>query len=379
MEFIREKILGFLRILVWYFDYLIYLIFNPFKFRSLPKNIKKILVIELKYIGDAIVITPAIHALKETYKGSEIDVIVPKVMTDLFKNNPDINEIVTFDNKSFYEKLKIIKDKYDLAVIFHNGTFLVSFLLLLANVKFRIGCTKVGITESKGYFLHRNTRPTFILKHKVDDNLDVIKTINIIPKEKRLHLYADKTADKKINDLLKKNKVSKKDFLVAIHPAPQHKSHEWFQDRFAELADALIKSHKAKIIFTGAKKDIEYNKEILGLMKNKAVNFAGTSLLEFISLINASRLVISVDTGAMHIAAGLNKPVISLFGAGNPKIWKPYCKNSIVIFKENIAHTSCMKHSCYLKGNKYMECMKAITINDVSKSVQEIYKHSKSL
>ena len=151
MEYAREKTLNFLRLLFWYLDYLIYLIFNPFKFKQIPKDIKKILIIELKYIGDIIVTTPAIHTLKERYNDSEIDLVVPSTMKDLLKNNPDIKNIITFDGKTFSEKLDLIKNKYDLAVIFHNGTFSISILLLLSNVKFKIGCTKVGISESKGY------------------------------------------------------------------------------------------------------------------------------------------------------------------------------------------------------------------------------------
>jgi len=374
MEYLREQLLTFLRVLVWYADYAIYSLFNPFKFKKAPSSAENILVIELKYIGDIIVSTPAIHALKEKYPNASIDIIVPEAMNSLLENNPDINSIINWDKNSFSEKLASIKNRYDLAVIFHNGTFEVSLLLLLARISFRAGCTKVGIIEGKGYFLHRNTEPTFELKHKVEDNLDVIKAIGITPREKNLHLYSDKRSDKKIKRLLLRNKITHKDFLVIIHPMPQHKSHEWFKDRFARLADELINKYKAKIVFSGSNKDIECNKDIIRLMKSKALNMAGTSLQDFISLINHARLVISVDTGAMHIAAALNKPVISLFGAGNPKIWKPYCKKSFVIFKEGQAHTSCMEHSCYLKGNRYMECMKSIAIEDVLYRVKDAIK-----
>ena len=370
MEYLREKLLNLLRILFWCLDYLAYLIFNPFKFKPLPKDVKSILIIEQKYIGDIIVATPAIHALKAMYKDAKIDVAVPESMRGLLKYNPDVNEIVVFGSKPFLEKLALIKNKYDLAVIFHNGTFAISLLLLLARVKFRIGCTKVGILESKGYFLHRNTKPTFKLKHKVNDNLDVIKLLNIDASNPRLYLYPDKAASKKITKILAKNKINKNDFLVVIHSKPQHKSHEWFPDRFAELADNLIKQYGAKIILTGAEKDKSYNKEILRLMKNKALNCAGTSLSEFISLINMAKLIISVDTGAMHIAAAFDKPVISLFGVSKPVVWRPYCKSSVVICKSSIVHTFCAKHNCYLKGKRYMECMKAITTDDVLQGIR---------
>ncbi len=372
MEYARERLLNFLRILFWCLDYLVYLIFNPFKFKKAPREIKNILIIEQKYIGDIIVATPAMHALKEKYKNAAIDIVVPESMNALLQGNKDVRNVLSFDNKPFLEKLAMIKNNYNIAVIFHNGTLEISLLLLLAGVKFRIGCTKVGILESKGYFLHRNAKPTFKLKHKVYDNLDVIRLLKINAFNPRLCLYPDKFASKKVAKLLSRNKIRKNDFLVVIHPKPRHKSHEWFQDRFAALADNLIKKSKAKVVFSGSEKDKSYNEEIIRLMKSNALNLAGTSMQDFVALMSNAKLVISVDTGAMHIAAALNKPVISLFGAGNPRIWKPYCDKSGVIFKENSVHTSCMKHNCYLKGKRYMECMKAIEVDDVLNSINEL-------
>lgn len=377
MEHFRERILNLLRIMAWYFDYAIYLIFNPFKFKPLPKIVKNILLLESKYIGDIIVLTASIHAIKNKYPGAKIDIVIPPVMADLLKNNQDISNIISFDGKAFSEKLAIVKGKYDLAVIFHNGTFNMSLLLLMAKVKFRIGCTKVGIAESKGYFMHRNTKPTSELKHKLDDNLDVIKKLGISSAEKKLFLYTDKASDKKIGSLFAKKGISKKAFVVLIHPKPQHESHEWFKEKFASLADKLSLELKAKIIFSGSEKDIAYNNEIIHIMKCKAFNLAGTSLADFMSLVKASSLVISVDTGAMHVAAALDKPVIALFGAGNPKIWKPYCNKSFVVFNEQKVHTSCMKHHCYLKDSHYMECMNSISIDDVFNIAREAKNDSK--
>ncbi|MBL7147229.1 MAG: glycosyltransferase family 9 protein [Nanoarchaeota archaeon] len=378
METFTKKLANLFRILAWYRDYVLFKSIKLFTgTKKLPKNIQNILVIELLYIGDVIAITPTIRALKQKFPDAKIDVMLRPSMADVLTRNPNINKIITYDKQDFEQKFNAIvneiKGKYDLAILFHPGVdignYKVSKLLKNAQIPFRIGCTKVGFLEGKGFFMHRKTKPTFRIKHKVEDNLDVIRTIGVNITDKHLELYITKQAEKYITNLLKKEKINKKDFLIAIHAAPQHKTHEWIPERFANVADELIKKYKAKIIFTGSQRDVEYNQGIISLMKGKAVDLAGkTDLKQFFASIKIANLVINVDTSAMHIAAAFNKPIIALFGAGNPRIWRPYCKKSIVIFKEKESCTSCMKHKC----KKNYKCMKSITEKDVLNAVEKL-------
>ena len=129
-----------------------------------------------------------------------------------------------------------------MAIILHPhpeiGARRVGRILYRSKIPFRIGCTKVGIKEGKGCYLNRKTKPTFKLKHKIEDNLDVIKTIGIETNDKHIELYTTKKSDDKVREIL--NKLNKKKNLV-IHPIPQHKTHEWVAERFAEVSDKLIK------------------------------------------------------------------------------------------------------------------------------------------
>ncbi len=344
MKKFRYKLEDYLRATRLYLDYYKFQLFHPIK-KPLPAEIKKILIIELKYIGDIIVTTPAIRALKEKFQEAEIDVIVPKKMEELLLNNPNINKIYTDFND--------VQDDYDLGIILHGGTRRIS-KWLKNKASFRIGCTRPLFREGLGYYLHRKTKPRFILQHKVDDNLDVIKSIGIETENKELEIYT--------------NKKIKKDskFLVIINPGVRHaSSHEWFPDRFAKLSDILIEKYKSKIIFSGNQRDRILIQKIQELMKHQAINTAGKfSIQELFALIKSADLVISVDTGPMHIAAAFKTPVIALFGAGNPEIWHPYSKKSVVIYKDNVC-TSCMKLKCPRKGEKEKECMKSIQIEDI--------------
>ena len=349
-----------LRNSLWFIDYFLdYTYMFPFKFKRF-KTPKRILIVELKFIGDIIAATPTIRALKEKFPDAEIDILVPESMKDVLYGNPNINEILPFDY-DFKKWTNNLKNKYNLVVILHNGTFQISKMLMKAKIPFRIGCTKVGFSENRGLFLHRKTFPTYKIKHKIDDNLDVVKTIGVYSKAKFLELYVDKKI---------KMKSPKKYFV--IHNTSRHaQNREWLPERFAETVDILNNEYKTEAVITGMKEDYESNEKIVKLCKSKLHNLSGTSMKEFFIIIKNAEFVISIDTSAMHVAAGFNIPVVALFGAGTPEIWHPYSNNYRVVFKNNV-HTSCMKSNCYLKGERFMECMKAIEINDVLNAVRSL-------
>lgn len=373
------KIKGFLRNLAWTIDYGTYLFASPYKFKKKPETFKNILIIEMLYIGDLIVITPTIRAVKKAYPEAKITVMTQTSMRDVLTENPNVDEVMSYTNEEINHKFNRIantlKNKYDLAIILHPGieigSYRMSKLLLKARIPFRIGCTKVGILEGKGYFLNRETKPTFKLKHKIEDNLDVIKTIGIQSEDRTLELHTTNESDEYIKDLLKTNSVSENAFIAVIHAAPQHKTHRWIDERFAKIADQLIEKYNAKIVFTGNVKDFITNADIIQAMKYEALNLAGqTNIKQFFSLIKRANFVISVDTSAMHAAAAFNKPTISLFGAGDPNIWRPYSEKALYIIKDKEACTSCMKHKCGIE----MECMKAIKTEEVMKKIEELLK-----
>jgi ADP-heptose:LPS heptosyltransferase len=345
MKKFRFKLEDYARSLAWYFDYLKFRLKNPIQ-KQLPKQVKSILIIDLKRIGDLIMDTPTIRTLKQHYN-ADISILVPEDMKEILYNNPNL--------KNIYTSKEEIKEIFDLGILLYPGN--KEYSNFLKNVaKFRMGIRKSGLTEPKGYHLHRKTIPTFKIKHKIDDNLDVIKPLTT--KDKHTELY------------LKKETTKYKDYFI-INPIS--KTHPTLsKEKFAILADKVQDKYKKNIIFTGAKEDIPFIESIQHLMKNKSINLAGkTTLQEYFSLVKNSSFVISIDTSAPHVAAAFNIPVISIFSAGDKKIWYPYSKNSIAIQSKNTC-TACMKSECSLKGKYYLECVKPISVEYILNQLSKL-------
>jgi len=345
---------------------------------ELPKDIKNILIIELKRIGDIIVATPAIRALKKNFPDANIDIVIPNGMGQVLEGNPNLNKIITWNSEKIEENYQdyledLKKTKYDLGIILHNGTYTVSKMLKEADIPYRIGCTRVGFKEPKGYFLTKQLLPDRKLKHKIDDNLDVLKLIDINSKDDSPEIFVSKKAELSINKKLAENKISSKDKVAVLHMVSwTHPT--WFKERFAELADKLIENYKVKILFTGTNKEKDFIDSVKSLIVNKkdAVWLGEISIQELFALINRGDITIGIDSSATNIAAALNKPVVALFGAGDSEIWGPRSPKAISIQKKHEVCTACMKSQCKYNNDRNLECMKAISVDEILNAVYNL-------
>ncbi len=370
MLLVRKKLQDKLSNVMLWLDYVVYLLLNPFRFKPYPKAVKKILLVELFKIGDLLVATPVIGALKRTYPHAELHMLIQKDTSTVLQNNPNIDKVIPYT--TFSETKNILKqDSYDLGIIFHPGSWKISLLLFLAKIRYRVGCTKSGITYGKGYFLNKKIKPNTAWQHKIEDNLDVIKSLPINQSvisavERRPKLYPPADIETKMRKVL----LGKKRPIIIIHPASSHKTQRWYPEKFAAVADQLQERCSATIIFTGSTMDVEQVHQITAFMKTKKyMDLAGkTNFWEFASLIKNAGLLLAVDTSAIHIASAYSTPTIALFGPTIPVFWGPTSKKSKVIQHNNVC-TGCRRYECIIKTH---ECMKTITPEEVISAVKEI-------
>ena len=382
VETIFKKIQRPVRNFYYRFNYFLFKLFRLFKKpkKINLKSIKRILLIELTVIGDLLVITPSLKALKQICPNAKIDVLMFDKFKAILEDNPNVNEVVGINGEPSVFRLKefldlnkrLMKNKYDLGIILHHGSFSNSLLLSISGIKTRVGCTKAGLLKGKGFFLTHKVMPHLGHQHVVKQNLDVISLLSSLktnPEKLRLEMFFPKKDESWAADFLKKNKISKRKPIVAIHTGTRHPSHEWFNDRFKEIADWLVDEFKAQIIFTGDKYDYEhFVKKIQKKMKHKSV-YAKTSLKQCAALLGCCDLLFSVDTSMVHIGAASGVPVLGLYGSGKPASWKPWGRKNKVIFNEDVGCTSCRKTECTRDD---FICMNSITVDQVKREIKHM-------
>jgi len=323
------------------------------------KRVRKILIILLDRIGDVILSTPAIRAVREAFPEAEIHLLVRDYTKELLMNNPNINRLLIFKKDS-------LSKNYDLAIALHPG-ITQNYLTFTSGAKYRVGYTGWG----GGFFLthtlkdDRSTR----IRHEVESALEVVggKT-----EDKKLDISITEEGEKFAADYFKENNLSSNQPVVAIHPGARQEYIKWNKEGFAGVADRLIKFKNAKVILTGSSKENQLVKETASLMAEKPMCAVGLRLTQLVSLIKKCSLFIGNSTGPMHIAAALDVPVVAIFGAIHPldsyQEWGPWSEKHIVISK-NLNCPQCHPADC-----KTFECLKLVTVDDVMNAAEKLLK-----
>jgi heptosyltransferase-2 len=301
---------------------------------------KNILIVRTDRIGDVVLTTPSITALREQYPNAKIAVLVSPLTRELVDGNSCLDEVLvddrTGEHKGFgYFKLigLLRREHFDVAVIYHTKrrTNLACFL---AGIPVRIGYKN----DKFGFLLNRPVVDTRQKgeKHEAQYCLDILKKVGIDSSDLKMYLPVNEESILWIERFCDEHEINKNDQLIAIHSGASDPSKRWSEDHFAELIDNLIERYSAKIIMTGSFEEKDGAKRIISAVSGHVIDLTGkTTVGQLAALITRCDLLVSNDSGPVHIAAGVGTPVVSIFTRNqpgiNPERWKPLSERSRVI------------------------------------------------
>lgn len=341
-------------------------------------SFKRILIARTDRIGDVLLSTPVIKALRQEYPNAYIAMMVSPYASQIIEGNPYLDRVIVYDKEGRHKRriesvrfsLKLKKERFDLALILHpaNRVHLITFF---AGIKRRI-----GYDQKLGFLLTDRIRHAKQLgeKHEVDYNLDLVRYLGIKPQEKDLFMPIKPESEKYRAQLFQQEGIEEEDWLLAIHPGASCPSKIWPAQGFAEVADSLIERRGFKVLVVSGPKETSLASDVIKHMRHPAINLAGrTSVSQLASVLKRCRLFISNDSGPVHIASAVGVPVISIFGRNqkglSPARWGPTGKKDTYLHKE-VGCSECLAHKC-IKG---FACLKAITAEEVLTAAESILK-----
>ncbi|MBN1157454.1 glycosyltransferase family 9 protein [Candidatus Woesearchaeota archaeon] len=340
---------------------------------NIPKNPKSILFIQLWGIGETILTLPAIDAVKKRYPSARTTILCTERNKYVYSG---YNAVVTSMNP-FRIKLFILNNfkKFDIVVDFEE------YLNISAIISFFVGKASIGFDSQIRSRLYSKTVRYDDSQHTVLTFFDLVKKLGVKREAGELvRLKTTKQEKENVGKWLKKEGV-KKGKLIALVPGAAESSKSRMWDKYPALGEILAKKYNATIVLVGA----PYEKELLELMKKqmsvKTITTAGKiTLRELFHLLEKCSLVISNDTGPMHIAAAQGTPVIGLFGPNTPTRWAPFSKKGVSIYKKMKCSPCINTHlgivpECRLKGNDYRKCMKAVSVYEVVEKARKLLEH----
>ena len=336
-------------------------------------GVNRILVRGVNWVGDTILTYPTVQKLKAIFPQSHLAILVPNHLIDLWKTFPYIDEIISFQKRgdigSFWEDLKLgsslKKKRFDLAIVLPRS-FHSAFQAYLARIPIRVGYRDEGRSP---FLTHGIPRKTDYLQlhriHYYEKIVDFFCRIEGTPSPRILLREEDQSwAEEKLRGLGFLDGRP----LIGMNPGATYGLAKcWDPDRFGELGKRLVREWKAGILIFGKEEEGLMAQKILEYVGNGALDLTGkTTLLRLAALLERCRVLLTNDTGTMHVAAAVGASVVALFGPTDPVTTGPW-GNSHIIIRENVPCSPCMKRVCPTDH----QCMKLITVGEVEEAVNK--------
>ena len=338
-----------------------------------------ILIVKLSAIGDVIHTLPSLAALRRAFPQAHITWVVEEAAAEIILDHPDLNQVLVSQRKTWMRKMKmgqvrealeeiknfirILRDrKFDLVIDFH-GLFKSAFLVFLSRGGRKIGYD--SYQELSGLF-YREKIQEDMNKHAVDRYLDFLTYLGVDNCKPEFKIAIGEKNKKKVQTLLSEDHVQ--GAFITINPVAYWETKLWNDERFANLCDRLGEIYPGvPVILTG--QDSPSLEKIRSLChRDDVINWEGkTTLKDLAELYQRAKLLITTDSGPMHLAAAMGTPVVALFGPTDPLRTGPYGSGHVVIQEQ----LSCVP--CLLKKCDKMTCMKNITVDAVMQGMAKVF------
>ena len=311
----------------------------------------KILLLQLKRIGDLVLTLPAIAALRQKFPDAQITLVVTRQCAELLPAITDV-DVGFVARRSFRDVplfAAIAIRRFDCCIDFTQNDR-SAILTLLSGAKKRIGASRVQLRSERRARVY-NAFAELRLKemHTIDYNLALLEPLGITTKSPPLRLDVPKNARAKAAELLRTAKIeidppapasgaAGNHFVVVVHPGSARAEKFWEAERWARVIEHAHKDAGMRVVITGGsgRAEQEHIDAIKQRVGDLVVDLSGqTDLLTLAAVIECARVLLTVDSAAMHLAAAVGTPQVVLFGPTNPFHWRPRESPAIILQGES--------------------------------------------
>lgn len=343
---------------------------------------KKILIVSPAWIGDIVITQSLLKYIKQRDPGAIIDVLAPAWSHELYSIMPEINEIFTMplSHSQFQVKKRwqlgkrLRKKKHHQAIILPNS-WKSAIIPFAARIPLRtgwLGEMRFGLLND-WRILNKKILPLMIQRFLALGNIKALTNQKLDWHAFQPHLEITLAHE---NNKFKNLFLSKEKSLLILCPGAAYGPAKcWPAEYFAEIAN-YKKSKDWQILLLGSKSDESMGYSIEKLTKNACINLIGkTSLLEALHILSFAKLVISNDSGLMHLTAALGRPLIALYGSSSPEFTPPLSVKAKIIYL-NLSCSPCFERVCPLI---HFNCLKQLTPQIVLSAIEDLINNEKKL
>lgn len=341
---------------------------------------RRILIMRMDRMGDLILSTPVLRSLRAAFPDAYLGIAIAAEYRPLLQGHPDLNALFLYDKKGAHRSAlgtlrfarQIKEHRFDTALILHSTNRAV-LTALLAGIPRRVGYARRLpwlLTDAVPYIKSEGTM------HEIDYNLQLVKQLGVETLDRTTSVALDSSAELAITQFLAAYGLAGKQFAV-LHPGASCPSKRWPEERFAQLGDWIAGRYKMPVVVMTGPAEQTAGRRVIAQMKTPAVSACGRFALGELSwLLKKAAVVISNDSGPVHLASAVGTPVVSIFGRWggglSPARWGPAGPRGIALHHD-IGCRPCLAHRCTIK----FACLRAVTVEEAAASVEFLLQGSR--
>ncbi|HKY71414.1 MAG TPA: lipopolysaccharide heptosyltransferase II [Nitrospira sp.] len=339
----------------------------------MPKRtVQQLLARGPNWLGDAVMCEPALKGLRRLFPQASITLLVKPLVAELFESHPAIDRIFLYEDKGRHAgpagKWRLARDLrregFDLAVLFQNA-FEAALLTTLAGIRRRYGYA----TDGRSFLLSEPvmTPDRRAPVHQVDYYWNMLAPLGLAGHPGQPELFLSPDEERSMAERLARVGITADDVVIGINPGSTYGgAKRWFPDRFAESTERLCRrvsddGRRPAVVVIGAKGEEPLGREIASRLSVCSVVLSGaTTIRELMAVVKRCALLVTNDTGPMHIASALRVPVVAVFGPTDWRSTSP-CGEDHALLRHPVDCAPCMLRECPIDHR----CMTGVTVEQV--------------
>jgi predicted lipopolysaccharide heptosyltransferase III len=339
--------------------------------------VARVLIVRLRSIGDTVLTTPSLFALKRFLPHATVDILLEDWVAPVLDGFPHVDNIITLERRSTASRARVARqlraNRYDVVYNLHGGTT-ATLLTRATGAKHR-----VGYQTYQYAWLHNHLSPSSASlwqrekTHSVEQQLALLGWTGVpVSDRPPTQLAVTPDADASVAARLQQAELLDREFAV-IHPAAAFATKQWAAKNFAAVIDDLRRRGLGVVAITTAQEK-SIIEELNSNTSMPVVAFTDFSLPELNALLARARLFVGNDSGIAHMAAAVQTPAVVIFGSSNTAHWRPWAQKAAEVVLEEMECQPC--HGYFCEKFREPECIKRVPVERVIAAAERVLRES---
>jgi lipopolysaccharide heptosyltransferase III len=340
------------------------------------ETVKRVLIVRLRSIGDTVLTTPSLFALKRFVPNAQVDILLEDWVAPVLDGFPHVNNVITFARGSTAARARVAREiranRYDVVYNLHGGTT-ATLLTRATGAQHRVGYKTYQYAR-----LHNHLSPSSASlwgrdkTHSVEQQLALLGWTGVpVSDRPPTQLAVTREANALVAARLQGAQIAQE--FAVIHPAAAFATKQWAANKFAKVADELRGRGLGVVAIATAEQ-----KSIVDELNQNAsapvTAFTDFSLPELTALLARARLFVGNDSGIAHMAAAVKTPAVVVFGSSNTAHWRPWSQTAAEVVLEEMECQPC--HGYFCEKFPEPECIKRVPVERVIAAAERVLRET---